>query len=123
MNIIAVLRYLLAAFLAAAMFSAHAGGKGYLGINIKVEGEGAFWNPTLKSVKVANVVPGSPAERAGITSGDLIVEVEGKQVLGAKTNELQPYMHREAGEQVKLVVKKPSGEVKPVSVVAGSMPE
>ena len=102
-----------------AAVTALAGGKGYLGIDISVEGEGVFWNPTLKSVKVARVLAGSSADKAGITAGDTIVEIEGKSVVGAKANDLQPYMQREIGQTVKLLVKKPTGEVKPISVVAG----
>lgn len=116
------IRPVLVALLFALAFAAHAGGKGYIGINIAVDGEGAFWNPTLKSVKVAHVLPGSPAEQAGIAAGDLIVEVEGKPVVGAKANELQPYLQREVGQKVRLLVKKPSGELRPVSVVAGPKP-
>ena len=111
------------ALLASVAFAAHAGAKGYLGFSITVEGEGVFWNPTLKSVKVAKVSPRSPAEHAGMVAGDFIVEVEGKQVAGAKANDLQPYLQREVGQEVKLLVKKSSGEVKAISVVAGSKPE
>ncbi len=111
------------ALLASLALAAHAGEKGYLGISIAVDGEGVFWNPTLKSVKVAKVSPRSPAEQAGMSVGDFIVEVEGKQVAGAKANDLQPYMQREVGQAVKFLVKKPSGEVKPISVVAGPKPE
>ncbi len=118
----ALLRLCLACVLFVAI-PAHAGESGYLGISIKAEGEGAFWNPTIKSVKVAKVVPGSPAEAAGIAVGDSIVEIEGKQVEGAKASDLRPYMQREVGQQLRLAVKKPSGEVKTVSVVAGAKPD
>ena len=93
--------------------------KGYLGFAVSVEGEGFFLNPTLKSVKVAKVVPGSPAEKAGISAGDTIVEIEGRAVLGAKANDLKPYMEREVGQTVRLGVKKPSGQVDQVTLVAG----
>jgi C-terminal processing protease CtpA/Prc len=129
MKVVSVLRHFCLACLLALATSAHAGENGYLGINIKVEGEGegegegAFWNPTLKSVKVAKVVAGSSAEKAGIAVGDAIVEIEGRQVVGAKANDLRPYMQCEVGQQVKLMVKKPSGEVRAVSVVAGTKQE
>lgn len=94
-----------------------------MGINIKVEGDRAFWNPTLKSVKVAKVVAGSPAEKAEVAVGDSIVEIEGRQVVGAKANDLRPQMQFAVGQQVKLMVKKPSGEVRAVVVVAGTRRE
>ncbi len=115
-------RLLAATALSTATLLAHAGDKGYLGIQIAVDGEGAFWNPTLKAVRIAKVVPGSPADQAGMAAGDSIVEIEGKPVVGAKANDLQPYMQRDVGQQVKLVVRKSNGEVKPVSLIAGPKP-
>jgi membrane-associated protease RseP (regulator of RpoE activity) len=117
------IRSITLALLLSVALSAFAGGKGYIGISIAVEGEGVFWNPTLKSVKVAKVSAGSPAEQAGMAAGDSIIEVEGNQVAGAKANDLQSYMQREVGQQLKFVVKKPSGEVKSIVVVAGPKPE
>jgi C-terminal processing protease CtpA/Prc len=114
-------------FVAAAVLLAASTGqaadKGYLGIAIAVDGEGAFWNPTLKSVKVAKVVPLSPAALAGIVQGDLIVEIEGKQVAGAKANDLKPYLERSVGQQLKLLVKSANGETRPVEVMAGPRPQ
>lgn len=103
--------------------TARAAGSGYLGLNVAVSGEGLPWNPTLKSVRIAKVVPGSPAAKAGIADGDFIVAIEGKPVEGAKANDLKPYMEREIGQAVQLAIKKPTGEVKTLSVVAGPKPE
>lgn len=122
MRVGSVLRHLPLACVVSVALSAHAGESGYLGISIQVEGEGAFWNPTLKSVKVAKVASGSPAEAAGIAAGDSIVEIEGKPVVGAKANDLRPYMQRAVGQPVTLVLRKPSGEARAVSVVAGAKP-
>lgn len=112
-----------AALLATAALAAQASGKGHLGISLAVDGEGTVWNPTLKSVKVAKVLPGSPAARAGLAEGDLIVEIEGRQVAGARAYDLQPYMQRDVGQTVRFVVRKPSGELRPVVVTAGPKPE
>ena len=92
--------------------------KGHLGFAVAVEGEGFFMNPTLKSVTVAKVEPGSPADKAGIEVGDRIVEVEGRAVIGTKASELRPYLAREVGQAVRLGVKKPSGEVRRLALVA-----
>ena len=116
-------RALALAFLVAATGAAHAAGQGHLGFSVTIDGEGVFWNPTLKTVTVAKVSPGSPAEKAGLVSGDAIVEVEGRPVAGTKANDLKPFLQREVGQSVRFVVKKASGEVKTVAMVVAPKPE
>ncbi len=50
--------------------------------NAQVEGIGVhvIYNSEYSSIEVVNVMPGSPAEEAGILPGDLIVTVAGKSV-------------------------------------------
>jgi C-terminal processing protease CtpA/Prc len=103
--------------------AASASGKGYLGLGVNIDGDGPFWNATLKTVTVSKVVAGSPAEKAGVSVGDRIVEIEGRPVSGAKANDLKPFMEREVGQRVKLGLQKASGEVRHVVVVAGPKPE
>ena len=91
---------------------------GTLGFAIDVDGEGSFLNPTLKAVTIKSVVPGRPAATAGTKPGDQILEVEGRQVTGSKARELQPLMRKNAGETLALRLRKPSGEVYAVSLVA-----
>lgn len=91
---------------------------GTLGFAVDIEGEGSFFNPTLKTVTIKSVVPGGPAATAGIKPGDQIVEVEGRQVTGSKAGELQPLMRKNAGEALALRLRKPSGEVYAVALVA-----
>lgn len=115
-------RLVTTATLLAAALCAQAAGKGYLGISVAVEGEGVLWDPTLKSARIAKVAPGSPAARAGIAEGDVIVEIQGRPVAGAKAKDLQPHMDRGIGQTIHLVLRKPSGALEPVSVVAGPPP-
>ena len=61
-------RPLAATALSTAALLAHAGDKGDLGIQIAVDGEEAFRNPTLKAMRIAQVVPGSPADQAGMAA-------------------------------------------------------
>jgi C-terminal processing protease CtpA/Prc len=99
--------------------NAIAGEKGYLGVSFSVDGEGFFLNPTLTTVKIEKVVPNSPAAKAGIEPGDLLLEVGGKKIAGAKANDLRQFMDLEAGQTVHLAIQKSSREVKQLAVVAG----
>ena len=95
---------------------------GGFGIAIDVDGEGFFLNPTLKTVTVKSVAPGRPAAEAGIKPGDQIIEVEGKLVAGTKARELEPLMKKNVGEKLTLRVKRATGEVFTVTLVAAAKP-
>ncbi|MEX0702520.1 MAG: PDZ domain-containing protein [Planctomycetales bacterium] len=54
--------------------------RGYLGVDYgPVTGAGALTN--LSGVEVTAVIPGSPADQAGIEVGDVIVSLDGMEVL------------------------------------------
>jgi serine protease Do len=60
--------------------------RGYLGVNIQgisPEIAAAMKLSDAKGALVADVVPGSPAEKAGMKRGDVIVGFDGKQVQGS----------------------------------------
>lgn len=70
-------------------------------------------------IGVAEVVPGSPAERCGVTSGDVIVEVDGRPVRDA--GELQRLMLSEAiGRPMNLKVLR-GGTLLDINAVPGEM--
>ncbi len=98
-----------------AQFEPRPGGFGFA---IEVDGEGFFLNPTLKTVTIKSVVPGRPAAIAGINAGDQVVEIEGRQILGAKARDLEPLMKKNVGETLTLRLRKPSGAIYSVSLVA-----
>ena len=102
-------------FLFAASASADTG---YFGISVSVDGDGFFLNPTVKSIKIEKVTPNSPAAKAGVSPGDFLIEIEGHPVPGTKANVLKPYMQREVGQSTRLLVKKTSGEVVSLVLVA-----
>lgn len=57
--------------------------RGFLGVGLDNLNENlarAFGKENLKGALVTEVVPGSPAEQAGLESGDIIVEFEGREV-------------------------------------------
>jgi C-terminal processing protease CtpA/Prc len=63
--------------------------KGWFGVGFSMEVAGSFWNPVLSSVSVSQVAPGSPAEKARIAVADLVLEIEGIPVAGAKGEQLK----------------------------------
>ena len=87
--------------------------KGYFGLGVSVVSDG-FVSPVLKTVTVNKVVPNSPAAKTGITSGDFIIEVEGKVVSGLKADEMKPFMQRNVGESTRFVLKRANGELRPL---------
>lgn len=118
-----------AAVRAVVLLAALAGGalpcaaeRGFLGIGISIDGEGLVINRLVKAVRVERVVQGSPAARAGITLGDEIVEVDGRTVRGSRVSELQPLLDQPAGRALRLVVRKPSGQLVELRPVLESRP-
>jgi C-terminal processing protease CtpA/Prc len=110
--------------LALAATGSWAAEKGSFGFAVAVESEVMSlnpMNPTLKSVSVAKVQPGSPAEAAGLLAGDQVMEIEGQPVAGAKANDLKSHLSKNVGETVILKVKKASGEVLSYKLSAGKV--
>jgi predicted metalloprotease with PDZ domain len=96
--------------------------KGWFGFAANVSAPGFSFNPTLRSVTVSKVEPDSPAAKAGLTSGDQVIEVEGLTVAGHKAKELQGVMHKSVGETLHLRLKRSSGEVYSAALVAIAKP-
>ena len=82
---------------------------GYLGIqgqNVTSAYSLRFGIPT--GVYINSVVPGSPAEEAGLKTGDIIVKVNGRSI--TTTEELQTFLdYTRAGTQVTVTVSTVSG--------------
>ena len=95
-----------------------AGERGYFGFGFKIDGEGVFWNPTLKSAVIEKVAPASPAALAGMLAGDEVIEVAGKVVVGAKGKDMQAQIEKDIGESVKMKLKHTNGEVVEITMVA-----
>jgi len=64
----------------------HIGGTPFLGVQIEPVGGFGFGDSSAAGGLVAGVVPGSPADKAGLTAGDVITGVGGKTV--TSTNDL-----------------------------------
>jgi len=100
--------------LAGCASAAIAGERGFFGLSLAVELDGSTTSPTLREVKVVKVLTASPAAEAGIQRGDLIVEVEGRQVTGASALELQALMQRDVGQPLRLTIQR--GKAAPIGV-------
>lgn len=62
------------------------------------------------SVKVIAPIEGTPAARAGILAGDLILKIDGADVKGKPVNEVVKLLRGDAGTQVVLSIKRSSSE-------------
>lgn len=80
--------------------------RGFLGVGIQAvttDLADSFKLDESKGALVTNVVPGSPADKAGLKRGDVIVEYQGKPVLDPR--KLQHHVIRTTiGTEVKMVV-------------------
>ena len=97
-----------------------AGERGYFGFALSIDGNGMFWNPTLRSVKIDKVSPASPAALAGMVFGDEIIEVAGKPVFGAKGNDLKAHVEKDIGQSLQLKLRRANGEEIAVTLVAAA---
>lgn len=77
------------------------------------EGIGATVDTTGKSLKVVSPIPGSPAEKAGLKPGDLIIAVDGKDVTGMDGSLVLEMVRGPAGSIVHLTVQR-EGEAKAI---------
>jgi C-terminal processing protease CtpA/Prc len=80
-----------------------------LGFAVRMEGEGFFLNPLVKTLVVSEVIKGSLAEAAGMKVGDQILQIEGQNVAGRRALELRPYMKLNPGETRTLRLKHADG--------------
>jgi carboxyl-terminal processing protease len=70
-------------------------------------GVGALIEQDSNKVYISDPYQGSPAERAGLRAGDIIKEVDGRNVSGKSTSEISPMMKGAVGSSVKLTVERP----------------
>jgi C-terminal processing protease CtpA/Prc len=91
---------------------------GVFGMSLTVKAGGWFLNPTIESLTVDSVTPGSPAALAHLAAGDEVLELDGHPVAGAKANDLKPLLHKAVGERLILRLRRKSGEVYSVTLVA-----
>jgi len=93
--------------------------RGRLGFTVYVEVDGSYATPVLKSVRVQEVEPGSPAEAGGLKIDDQILKVQGKPLLGANARAVAAMVQVPPGERLRLVVRNADGAERHVTIVAG----
>ena len=79
------------------------------------EGIGAYVDSSGSYLKIIAPMPGSPAEKAGLKSGDLIVAVDGKDVTGMAGSLVLQKVLGPAGSSVRLTIQR-SGLDKPFDI-------
>lgn len=98
--------------------------RGWFGFASSVKAEGAFWNPTLVSITIEDVTPGSPAAAQGFAKGDQVLELEGQPIAGRKGTEVQAVMKSKApGDKLVARLKRANGEVYLATLIAMKKPE
>lgn len=63
-------------------------------------------DPKTKDIAILSTIPGAPAEKAGLKHGDIIIEVNGKNVVGMDFSVVQPLIEGPAGTPVTLTIKR-----------------
>lgn len=64
------------------------------------EGVGAVIESVTRGIKIAKILEGSPAQRAGLMNGDVIVSVDGKSIVGWTTEEAVKIIRWPKGSEV-----------------------
>ncbi len=88
------------------------------------EGIGAELDPQPTRsglVRISRPMPGGPAERAGIRSGDLILRVNGRSIIGLTVDEVVAAIRGKSGTPLRVMIQTP-GRRKPREVVLVRQP-
>jgi C-terminal processing protease CtpA/Prc len=93
--------------------------RGRLGFTVYVEVDGTYAKPVLKSVRVQEIEPGSPAEAGGLRVDDEIVQVQGQPLAGANAREAAAMVQVPPGERLRLLVRGSDAALRRVTIVAG----
>jgi C-terminal processing protease CtpA/Prc len=95
--------------------------KSWFGFALSIDADGIF-NPKLRSIKIEKIFPASPAAKAGLSAGDMFVEIEGIVVEGAKADTLKAAMQKSVGETLRLKIKRGADAPQDVSLIAAAKP-
>lgn len=121
MNLRSRLILLAAAVLLFSPVASQAAEKGWFGFALTIDADGIL-NPKLRSIKIDKIFPASPAANAGLSAGDMIVEIEGIVVAGAMADTLKTAMQKSVGETLRLKIKHAADASREVSLIAAPKP-
>jgi carboxyl-terminal processing protease len=86
-------------------------------ISGRFSGVGVEISPVRRGLRAVKVFPGSPAAKAGIVAGDVIVSVDGRSIAGENIDRAKDRIVGPEGTEVTLgVVRPPSGPVRELHV-------
>jgi Do/DeqQ family serine protease len=97
--------------------------RGFLGVQISDLEEGmaeALKSPDINGAPVQEVLPDSPAEKAGLRHGDIVRMVDGQKIDNSKALQ-QTISHKQPGEKVRLTILR-GGETKDITVELAKLP-
>lgn len=72
----------------------------------RLEGIGARLSMRQEQPTIVNTVPGSPAQKAGLQGGDILVQVDGKDVAGLSLSRIVEMVRGPPGTEVRLKIKR-----------------
>ncbi|UVI31099.1 S41 family peptidase [Paenibacillus spongiae] len=77
------------------------------GISSSFEGVGTTLKEQNGELVISGILPGSPAEKAGFRTGDIILQVNGTDVKGMSSDELASLIRGPKGTAVEFIVQRP----------------
>ena len=110
---------------AAALFfsplGSRAAEKGWFGFALAIDADGIL-DPKLRTIKIDKIFPASPAAKAGLSPGDMIVEIEGIVVEGARAETVKAAIQKSVGETLRLKIKRGADAARDVALIAALKP-
>jgi carboxyl-terminal processing protease len=88
----------------------------FTGVGISVEGDRPRTNDLRRGLLIAHVFDSSPAARAGLAPGEVIVGVNGRPLAGLTAEQATALIKGLPGTSVKLTLERPAGAHSPRSV-------
>ena len=87
----------------------------------KYEGIGVSTREENNDIIVGTVFSGSPAEKAGMKAGDVILKVDGKSIYGCSTHALTQKIRGQAGTVVVITVRHLNGKLEDLPITRGQI--
>ena len=97
--------------------------KPFLGIEYSmITEEAAILNSVPQGAYVANVITGSPAEKAGIVAGDIVTKLDGEELKNAEGGLAEVISKKKAGQSVEIEIWR-DGETLKISAILSEFDE